>query len=209
MDDNLWFHGLLSREEAVGLLVKHGKREGLFLVRESKQVPGDYVLSIWKANQALHFQIQCRGDIYFSIDDGPVFHGLDSLIDYYRENADGLPIRLTQYCIGHPPPASSRRHGMQTPLHQACMDNDVRQVQRQLRENPLAVNARNENGRTPLHIAALKGSDDIIRLLLQCAADPRCRDNNGHTALMVRNTLIAILVKCCFGGVSTVGLDVL
>lgn len=200
MEDNLWFHGLLSREEAVGLLMKHGKKEGLYLVRESKQVPGDFVLSLWKANQALHFQIQCRGDIYFSIDDGPVFHGLDSLIDYYRENADGLPIRLSQYCLGRSPPASSRRHGIQTPLHRACMESDVILVQRHLRENPLAVNARNESGRTPLHLAALKGSDDIIRLLLQCAADPRCRDNNGHTALMVRNALNGILNEVLFWG---------
>ena len=185
-DDNLWFHGLLSREEAVGLLIKYGKKEGLFLVRESKQVPGDYVLSLWNCNQASHFQIQRRGDIYFSIDDGPVFHGLDSLIDYYRENPDGLPMRLSQYCIGKPPPTSARRIGFQTTLHKACIDGDVRLVQRLLRENPLDVNARNENGRTPLHLAAVKGSDEITKLLLQCSADPRCRDNNGHTALMVR-----------------------
>jgi hypothetical protein len=184
-DDTSWYHGRLSREEAVTSLVKHGKKEGLFLVRESKAVPGDYVLSLWNSNQAMHFQIQRRGDIYFSIDDGPVFHGLDSLIEYYRESADGLPIRLVQYCAGSPPPASARKHGIQTPLHKACVERNKVLVQRLLRDNPLEVNARNENGRTPLHVAALTGSDEIVQLLLQCNADPRCRDNNGHTALMV------------------------
>lgn len=184
-DDTSWYHGSLPREEAVNTLIKHGKKEGLFLVRKSQTVPGDYVLSLWNCNQALHFQIQCRGDIYFSIDDGPVFHGLDSLIEYYRENADGLPIRLVQYCAGNPPPAEARRNGIQTPLHQACMDRNKVLVQRLLRENPLDVNARNENGRTPLHLAALTGADEIVSLLLQRNADPRCRDNNGHTVLMV------------------------
>ncbi|XP_031568891.1 tyrosine-protein kinase HTK16-like [Actinia tenebrosa] len=183
-DDASWYHGSLSREEALNTLIKHGKREGLFLVRKSHTVPGDYVLSLWNCNQALHFQIQCRGDIYFSIDDGPVFHGLDSLIEYYRENADGLPIRLVQNCAGSPPPASARKHGIQTRLHQACMDRNEVLVRRLLRENPLDVNARNENGRTPLHLAALVGDDEIVFLLLQCNADPRCRDNNGHTVLM-------------------------
>ncbi|XP_032240951.1 tyrosine-protein kinase HTK16 isoform X2 [Nematostella vectensis] len=183
-NEHAWFHGEMSREAAVDILVKHGKKEGLFLVRESKTIPGDYVLSLWTTNQALHFQIQCRGDIYFCIDDGPIFHGLDSLVDYYRENADGLPIRLTQFCPGIPPPSSTCKHGYQTPLHQACRDGNINLVQKLLRENPLDVNARNEFGATPLHEATSSGFDDVVQLLLQYNADPRSRDNNGFTGLI-------------------------
>ena len=184
-DYSAWFHGKLSRENAVNILLQHGKGEGVFLVRESKAVPGDYVLSLWSGNQALHFQIQCRGDVYFSIDDGPLFHGLDTLIDYYRENANGLPIRLTEFCPGNPPPSSTRKHGIQTALHQACKDGNVSVVCKLISEGFRDINARNELGATPLHEAAIKGFDDVVTVLLKHGAGLRCRDNNGRTPLQV------------------------
>ena len=40
-----WFHGKIGREDAEALL--HPKQNGLYLVRESINFPGDYCLSVW------------------------------------------------------------------------------------------------------------------------------------------------------------------
>ena len=188
-EDIAWFHGKLSREDAVNILLQYGKKDGFFLVRESSGVPGDYVLTLWGKNQALHFQIQSRGDVYYSIDDGPVFQGLDTLIDHYREDANGLPIRLTGFCPGNPPPLSSRKHGVHTALHQACQDGNVNLVRKLINESFKDVNVRNEDGGTPLHTAALRGFDDVVLVLLKHGAEADSRDTNGYTPLQV----------CCWG----------
>ncbi len=45
------------------------------------------------------------------------------------------------------------------------------------------INAQDENGRTPLFVAALFGKADILDLLLKNGADPNVRDNSGQTAM--------------------------
>ena len=47
-----WFHGKIGREDAEALL--HPKRNGLYLVRESKNFPGDYALCVWWVWQVTH-----------------------------------------------------------------------------------------------------------------------------------------------------------
>lgn len=46
-----WFHGRISRELAESLLA--AKEDGLYLVRESANYPGDYTLCVW-------FILPCR-----------------------------------------------------------------------------------------------------------------------------------------------------
>lgn len=46
------------------------------------------------------------------------------------------------------------------------------------------VNARDENGATPLIEAARGGHDDVVRALLIARADVKAKDNRGKTALM-------------------------
>jgi len=46
-------------------------------------------------------------------------------------------------------------------------------------------NAANNNGETPLHLAAAKGSDDLVRMLVQKGAKPDVRDKSGRTPLDV------------------------
>lgn len=187
-NDCAWYHGRITREQAIELLLQNGRQEGQFLVRD-KAGPGDnFVVSLWHGNQALHFQIQCRGGIHYSIDDGPIFEGLDSLIEYYMEQADGLPIRLSQFCRGNPPPASCRKHGVTTPLHLACSEGNYNLVSGLLSGgNQSDISTRNEQGSTPLHEAAFLGFEEIVALLLKHGADTKCKNDEGNTPLQVKS----------------------
>lgn len=50
-----WYWGRLSRQEAVSLL--QGQRHGVFLVRDSTTIPGDYVLSVSENSKVSHYII--------------------------------------------------------------------------------------------------------------------------------------------------------
>uniref|UniRef100_A0A1J3FFZ5 Potassium channel n=1 Tax=Noccaea caerulescens TaxID=107243 RepID=A0A1J3FFZ5_NOCCA len=53
----------------------------------------------------------------------------------------------------------------------------------QLLKRGLDPNESDNNGRTPLHIAAAKGSLNCVLLLLDYHADPNCRDTEGNVPL--------------------------
>lgn len=46
---------------------------------------------------------------------------------------------------------------------------------------------RNERGETPLHIAAIKGEQDQVQLLLEQGSDPNVRDFAGKSYVVVFN----------------------
>jgi ankyrin repeat protein len=57
-------------------------------------------------------------------------------------------------------------------------------VQKRLAEDPSLANVT--DGRTsPLHEAARSGSTDVVKLLLDCAADPKVRNGDGKTPLEI------------------------
>lgn len=98
--DMPWFHGKINRQVAEHILAVHGATNGLFILRESTTVAGDFALSMSFNGSHFHFQIQSMADMkncYF-IDDGPVFDGLRKIVEYYRTSADGLPCQLRAYC---------------------------------------------------------------------------------------------------------------
>jgi c-src tyrosine kinase len=88
-----WFHGKISRELAESLLTS--KEDGLFLVRESANYPGDYtlcvwyvtVLAVWKLTLFLrsfeknidHYHVQSQGG-KLTIDEEVFFDSLEALI---------------------------------------------------------------------------------------------------------------------------------
>ena len=45
------------------------------------------------------------------------------------------------------------------------------------------INAKNKNGLTPLHNAAVYGHDELVRLLIDSDADVNAKTNTGNTAL--------------------------
>uniref|UniRef100_A0A3P9PPZ4 SH2 domain-containing protein n=2 Tax=Poecilia reticulata TaxID=8081 RepID=A0A3P9PPZ4_POERE len=54
-DRDSWYWGRLSRQEAVSLL--QGQKHGVFLVRDSSSIPGDYVLSVSENSKVSHYII--------------------------------------------------------------------------------------------------------------------------------------------------------
>ncbi|XP_021346073.1 tyrosine-protein kinase CSK-like isoform X1 [Mizuhopecten yessoensis] len=86
-----WFHGKIKREKAEELLVP--PEDGLFLVRESVNYPGDFTLSVCHKSKVEHYRI-----IYshnkMTIDEESYFENLTQLVEHYSKDADGLCIRL-------------------------------------------------------------------------------------------------------------------
>ncbi|XP_006819141.1 tyrosine-protein kinase HTK16-like [Saccoglossus kowalevskii] len=182
--NSMWFHGKITRDTANHLLETNGNSEGLYLIRESVTAEGDFVLSVIHNEQPQHFQIQRFTDLLFQIDDGPIFQGLDQLITYYSQAANGLPTKLTRFCKGTQPPSQLRRYGRNTPLHRATLEKDVTSVQMILNDpQHSAVDSRNISGKTALHIASYNGCDDIVDLLLDAGANVNSKSSSFITAL--------------------------
>ena len=69
-------------------------------------------------------------------------------------------------------------------LFDAGRDGDVEAAIRAIEEGleeGADINGKNEDGRTPLHIACAHGHVNVVRLLLESGADPNARDNGGET----------------------------
>ncbi|KAK9876961.1 hypothetical protein WA026_015994 [Henosepilachna vigintioctopunctata] len=97
-----WFHGKISREEAERVL--HPRTDGLFLIRESTNFPGDYTLCVCFQNKVEHYRIKTH-DGKHTIDDEEFFDNLEKLIQHYKIDADGLctqlvsPLYVDDLCI--------------------------------------------------------------------------------------------------------------
>ena len=195
-EKDCWFHGRITRENAAHLVTGHGKPNGYFLVRESLRMPGSFVLTMWAEKTVHHFQIVGHGDGWFSVDNGPLFQGLDELVHHYQVKPDGLPQRLSTFVSGCPPPLSARKR-MVTSLHKAVANHNYNEVLKLLSTPPSithgTVDSPNLEGQTPVHEAAKKGYVDILKLLLEQKPDVSLRDSKGATALHVSELLFVCL----------------
>lgn len=178
-----WFHGKLTRDEAERILKNSGE-EGQFLVRESTSALGDYVLSLLEKKEVIHYQIRRHGeDAFFSIDNGPIVHGLEMLIEWYKQNPEGLSSKLGKPCKGKPPPADCRINGKTNLLHRATREGDLKIVSELLKSGYRNIDAKNTEGQTAVHVASILGNSDIIECLLEAGANATIRDSGGLTPL--------------------------
>ena len=71
-----------------------------------------------------------------------------------------------------------------TPLFEAILANDIKKAHQEIERNSKQVNLiYAQNGNTPLHVAALNGYTEIVRLLLaQPGIDKTLKNNDGKTA---------------------------
>ena len=79
-----------------------------------------------------------------------------------------------------PPPPT-----VPTALQIACwQDGDNLPLVKALLDRGAAVEAKDQDGKTALMMASLRGNTDLIRLMLEHKASVRTRDSSGKTALM-------------------------
>ncbi|TMW52386.1 hypothetical protein DOY81_002553 [Sarcophaga bullata] len=100
-----WFHGSITRDEAEHLL--QPREDGLFLVRESTNFPGDYTLCVCFQGKVEHYRVKYLEN-KLTIDDEEYFENLGQLVAHYEADADGLCTQLIkclpkqgkqEYCI--------------------------------------------------------------------------------------------------------------
>lgn len=88
-----WFHGKIKREDSEDLL--RPREDGLFLVRESVNYPGDFTLSVCHKQKVEHYRIIYKNN-KMTIDEESYFENLAQLVEHYTKDADGLCTRLLQ-----------------------------------------------------------------------------------------------------------------
>lgn len=76
-----WFHGKISRDRAEQLLSP--KEDGLFLVRESTNFPGDYTLCVCYQGKVEHYRVKYK-DNQLTIDDEEFFENLSQLVEVHE-----------------------------------------------------------------------------------------------------------------------------
>jgi len=84
-DKNSWYFGPLSRGETNDMLMSE-RDSGVFLVRDSKSIKGDFVLCVREDNKVSHYiinKIQVSGAIRYRIGDQE-FPDLPSLLNFYK-----------------------------------------------------------------------------------------------------------------------------
>lgn len=79
-----------------------------------------------------------------------------------------------------------------TLLHDAIEQNNKALVEELLEPKwNMDINAENDAGATPLHLAAAKGYDDFIHLLLKKRAKTNVKDNDNRTFIdIIRNVAV-------------------
>lgn len=68
-------------------------------------------------------------------------------------------------------------------IYQAVRDGNTQLVEKFLDKNPELLNAKNEDGLTPLNLAAEKGQLEVTKLLLKKGADPLIGDNENSVPI--------------------------
>jgi len=68
-------------------------------------------------------------------------------------------------------------------IHEAVKNNESAKVRELIKNNPDLVFSKDEDGFTPLHLAAANGHKEIVEFLLTTKADVNARDNAGSTPL--------------------------
>jgi len=90
-----WYHGELSRNDAVKKLQTPGVAPGTFLVRKAESAPaGNFSLSVRDDETVKHYKIRKLDTGGYFVTQRNTFNSLRELIEHYEKEADGLTCRL-------------------------------------------------------------------------------------------------------------------
>lgn len=109
------------------------------------------------------------------------------MIRHYQKDAHGLVTQLTTMVKKDLPPHDTRSHGPTNLLHRATKTGDITVVSELLKCGYRNIDAKNQDGQTPVHLACLylPEPDCIIKTLIESGANVNCRDKDGNTPLHV------------------------
>lgn len=80
--------------------------------------------------------------------------------------------------------------------HEAAERGSAKRMQEAVAAEPGQVNAIDELGRTPLHLAAARGDSEIVQILLAAGADASARDAAGRLPIdLAKNTEVLRVLK--------------
>lgn len=152
------------------------------------------MLSVIFNQEFYHYQIQQHGeDAFFSIDSQCIQHGLDFLIDHYRREKTNLCTKLDNFVRKSFPPANLCRSGRANLLHRATKANNLNIVKEILTTSYRNFDAKDENGMTAVHIAAMnKVNPEILKILIEKGATVNGRDSKGNTAMHVSQIFLKL-----------------
>eukprot|EP00041_Stephanoeca_diplocostata_P021225 m.489694 g.489694 ORF g.489694 m.489694 type:complete len:686 (+) comp21771_c0_seq2:195-2252(+) len=184
-EDFPYFYGKIERSRSEKWLSAASTRPGVFLIRLSSSDPDSYTLSLRCEREVVHFQIHNHGECWYSIDNGPMFVGIQDLVEHYSAVADGLPL-----CLKEPYPKNFNYDRMREParasnrLHNASYEGDVRNVQ--TLSTTTMLREVNGWGRTALHEAVRGNRLSCVEVLLNVPGGTglvNVHDKQGWTPL--------------------------
>lgn len=100
LQNEIWFHGIKSREEAEEIL----KFAGDFLVRESTTMPGQFILSCFNGQ---HYHLSLTDDQNKVRTNNKEFENINHFVEYHHKNNAPIiaphdaKIFLIQAVVGH------------------------------------------------------------------------------------------------------------
>lgn len=130
--DKLWYHGVLSQQEAEGRMGEMDMNS--FLVRESVQDSANLILSVKNGDKCYHFPIKKSINGKYEIQGTHMpFSSVQELVNYYMQNglpetsAGGKLIQLIKPCTsGIPQPVNPRMEHLYTSIDDVNNDSNER-----------------------------------------------------------------------------------
>ncbi|MCJ1244178.1 hypothetical protein MMC30_001376 [Trapelia coarctata] len=116
-------------------------------------------------------------DVYAESDDSGSANGIPQLRKLVStDNVAMSPVKM--------PHKKHRDKNGRTWLARACALDDIENARARLQERPEDIDIPDHAGNTPLQIASLEGSADIVKMLLDAGCDNTCKNVDGDTPLI-------------------------